>query len=160
MPTDSNNNQFQETGTSTVSVNNPNTQRKAATEEIARAMTGGIIFKGSKLKTSAPNADKTKTKAKKKVISPVPTVRERPKRRRTSAQDVPTATRNSPAQAENVLKDIRRHSEHYRPEEHIFCEIALPAISLTSPPICFHRQKRPFGRFIIKKHNRNRALMS
>lgn len=66
MPTDSNNNQLQETGTSTVSVNNPNTQRKAATEEIARAMTGGIVFKGSKLKTSAPNADKTKTKAKKK----------------------------------------------------------------------------------------------
>ncbi len=40
--------------------------RKASTEEISRAMTGGIVFKGSKLKAPAQQAGKVKTKAKKK----------------------------------------------------------------------------------------------
>lgn len=39
--------------------------RKAGEEEIERALTGGIVFKGAKLK-SPPKEDKVKTKAKKK----------------------------------------------------------------------------------------------
>lgn len=38
--------------------------RKADDKEITQAMTGGIVFRGAKLR--APAADKVKTKAKKK----------------------------------------------------------------------------------------------
>lgn len=39
--------------------------RKAGEEEITKALTGGIVFKGAKLK-STPKEEKVKTKAKKK----------------------------------------------------------------------------------------------
>ena len=39
--------------------------RKAGEEEITQAITSGIVFKGTKLRT-APKDDKVKTKAKKK----------------------------------------------------------------------------------------------
>ncbi len=39
--------------------------RKADDREITQAMTGGIVFKGAKLK-AAPQEDKVRTKAKKK----------------------------------------------------------------------------------------------
>lgn len=41
------------------------TGRKAGEEEINRAITGGIVFKGAKLKAK-PAEEKVKTKAKKK----------------------------------------------------------------------------------------------
>lgn len=52
--------------TTTTSFTDSTVSRKAGTEEIARAMTGGIVFKGTKLKAPDKNADRTKTKAKKK----------------------------------------------------------------------------------------------
>lgn len=66
MATDSTERTLSTAETPTAFSTDSTVSRKAGAEEIARAMTGGIVFKGTKLKAPNKNPEQTKTKAKKK----------------------------------------------------------------------------------------------
>lgn len=76
--------------------------RKAPKEEVIKAITEGIVFR--RAPRQAEEKAGVKTKAKKKATFPASTARGRPRRRPTSANAAPTATRSDAHRTNKVRR--------------------------------------------------------